>query len=75
MPSRPVLIGRGLVPTPYITDQHEQIDEIPFDGARVHMQFPDHKPTPRTGDGIRGQTRTEHASSTKTWNTPTRVAG
>ena len=62
MPSRPVLIGRGLVPTTYKTT-HAQNNEHMFASTR---QFPDHNPAQR-GNGC---TRTEHVSP-KAWNTPT----
>ena len=48
MPSRPVLIGRGLVPTPYKTNHHGHGNHHKpalQSNARVHMQFPNHKPT------------------------------
>ena len=59
MPSRPVLIGRGLVPTPYKTNHHTPYglkrNDIPCATkqphlrvwARVHMQFPTNTPTRR----------------------------
>lgn len=42
MPSRPVLIGRGLVPTTYKTT-HAQNNELMFASTR---QFPTNKPNP-----------------------------
>ena len=65
MPSRPVLIGRGLVPTPYTTTQHTC--------ARVHYPTITHPPPhppckgrERVGVNVNTRGHTTHNTTTRT---------
>src|SRR5215203_4299278 len=64
MPSRPVLIGRGLVPTPYKTHHHE-IDSVPLRCPRPHAV-----PRPHTHRVVARNTLLTEDAPPEAWNTP-----